>query len=313
MAGRLLRITVSAALLGLAIWLLDVEALKDALFRLDPLILVLTTVVLVVEFPVLGLRWIVLVRGVSPLSALQQMRHYLIGVFLNNFTPGQLGADVYRFLKLKDGAEGKAVLAGILVRERLLGLVSYLLFFELCAAWTLAVAPPQGQGRLVLIGLMGLFGAALAGIAVLPLLLRVSRNFWTTKLPEKYHGAIRLAAAALEVPSVGGFVLLLGLSFAGGCVLWTVAVQLVAWDLGSPGTFAMLGMVAVAADLLRLFPLTVQGIGIREGSFAALFGVLGLDPEQGFVVGAVAYALASVALVLSGVLGRMIPDSIDKT
>ena len=70
---------------------------------------------------------------------------------------------------------------------------------------------------------------------------------------------------------------------------------------------AAIGMIAVLVELVRLVPITIQGIGVREAAYAYCFQIMGHAPENGFVVGAVAYALASLAVILIGVIGYILP------
>ena len=57
------------------------------------------------------------------------------------------------------------------------------------------------------------------------------------------------------------------------------------------------------AELVRLIPLTAQGIGVREGTFAMAFVLVGQSAESGFAVGVIAYLLVSLADVLIGFIG----------
>jgi glycosyltransferase 2 family protein len=61
--------------------------------------------------------------------------------------------------------------------------------------------------------------------------------------------------------------------------------------------------VVVIVELLRLIPVTVQGIGVREAAFAALFALVGQDPASGFVISAVCFVLLNVATLVVGLAG----------
>jgi hypothetical protein len=49
----------------------------------------------------------------------------------------------------------------------------------------------------------------------------------------------------------------------------------------------------------------VQGIGLREGAFATLFGLFGQAHEDGFVLGAIAYIALSLSIVVTGTFGAL--------
>ena len=62
----------------------------------------------------------------------------------------------------------------------------------------------------------------------------------------------------------------------------------------------VLWLVAILADIARWMPLSLQGIGVREAAFATMFVFFGADSAQGFVIGATAYVLLTIAMVISG-------------
>ncbi|MEO0248899.1 MAG: hypothetical protein ABIN58_05020, partial [candidate division WOR-3 bacterium] len=81
------------------------------------------------------------------------------------------------------------------------------------------------------------------------------------------------------------------------------AVRIIALDLGLDVSWSALGTVAILVELIRLVPITLQGVGVREGSFAYLFKSLGESPETGFALGLVSYLALSMAVGLFGFLG----------
>ena len=51
--------------------------------------------------------------------------------------------------------------------------------------------------------------------------------------------------------------------------------------------------IATSVELVRIVPITISGIWLREGTFATLFGMFGYAPESGFVLDAAAYVALS--------------------
>jgi hypothetical protein len=88
-----------------------------------------------------------------------------------------------------------------------------------------------------------------------------------------------------------------------GAAGWCLMVLLIAADLGIFLPVSAILMICTTAELVRLVPFTIQGFGIREGTFALAFVIAGESAEAGFAVGALAYLLVSLAEVLIGVLG----------
>lgn len=300
---------LSAVLFCAAVWLLDWDALLQTLSKIGPVALALTVVVLLLEFPILGYRWHLMVRAYNNLGLIAQLRIYFIAIFFNNFTPGQLGGDIYRFTHHKRiGASGK-VLAALLLRERLIGLVGFLLFFLVCyAAEGFGENIPKGQGADLIRGAAILCVLSLIGLAALPFLAPFLTLFskkislpWIRLLAE-------VAVKTINIDSLRQIAIIMIITMLGTGVVWCGAVKIVAIDLGSNASFFVLGMVAVLADLLRLVPVTIQGVGVREAVFAGLFGAFGLPPEEGFVIGLIAYVCLSLATVTIGMIGKLMPQ-----
>lgn len=306
--GRLLRLAVSAGLLALAVWLMDWDGVRKALGALDGTSFVIAVALLACEFPVLGLRWFLMIRNLAPLPATEHLRRYLMAVFLNTFTPGQLGGDVYRFVDLRRNGASGARLAARLVQERALGLIGYLAFFDLCLLIHLAsaAAPWSGLNSALALAGAGFATVVLAAPFVAPLLLRVplSARWRQTSLVSRAHA---LLADSVDFGTPGNYARLVGLSMIGGGLIWTVGVWVVARGIGMPASFAILGMTAVVVDIVRLVPVTIQGIGVREAGFALVLGWFGYDVEQAFILGAVVYAAVGVATLAAGALGRLMP------
>jgi uncharacterized protein (TIRG00374 family) len=299
---------LSATLLFAAVWLLDWDALLQSLSKIGPVALALTVVVLLLEFPILGYRWHLMVRDHNHLGLAVQLRIYFIAIFFNNFTPGQLGSDIYRFTHhKKTGASGK-VLAALLIRERLIGLAGFLLFFLICyASEGFGENIPKGPGADLIQGAAILCVVSLIGLAALPFLAPFLTSLSKKMSPPWIKLLAEVAVTTTNIGSLRQIAVIIILTVLGAGVIWCGAVKIVAMDLGSNASFFMLGMTAVLADLLRLVPVTIQGVGVREAVFAGLFGAFGLPPEEGFVIGLVAYVCVSLATVTIGIIGKLMP------
>jgi len=299
---------VSVGLLALALWLLDWDALTNAFQQLDWPITLAALGVLLLEFPVLGFRWVLLVKHELPLTKYEIVRRYLIAVFFSTFTPAQLGTDAHRFFDLKKAGAHGSRLIGLMIYERIVGLGSFIIFFLACftVAWTGGQLLPTSEAWIIF--------AAVPILTVVGVLLIFRRillpvlNWIFRRLPSRWVKPVMDGAhAALQPSPSGGRYGVWLLSVCGGCVIWTTAVWLVAADVGAEIPIAVIGITAILTDLVRLFPISIQGIGIREVTFAYLFQAAGYSAEDGFVVGVVTYALVGLAVILIGVIGYLLP------
>jgi len=86
-------------------------------------------------------------------------------------------------------------------------------------------------------------------------------------------------------------------------MVWILAVHVIAIDLNVNISLLTLGVIVVLVELVRLVPVTIQGIGVREGAFAYFVGIVGESPESGFVLGTVSYLALTFSILISGAVG----------
>jgi hypothetical protein len=185
----------------------------------------------------------------------------------------------------------------------MIGLASYLTLFLLGAiAFELTDQgiglPAVSRAGVHLLELC--FGATLGFLLVLPQLLGVAE-----RMTRRFGVASQILAVihpACSVWSVRALLPVLCLSLV-GTAGWCLIVLLIANDLGIDIQVPALLMISTTAELVRLVPLTVQGIGVREGTFAMAFVLAGQSAESGFAVGVLAYLLVSLADLLIGFIG----------
>ena len=257
----------------------------------------------VVEFPLFAWRWHLIVGRTGTMPARRHVEMYFIAGFLGLFTPGQLGADAYRLVLLR--REGVRTRLGLtlLLRERLLGLSSYLLFLAAAAAMALSTEtgiPARGRGFLLLcavlsaVGIIGLFSARYVTYLLRLLSLRRAHRY--------IRDILRLVHHAFRFRSGGEAAGLLGISLIGAAT-WVAAYEVAARLIGVEIGFFLLGAVVIVVELIRLVPVTVQGLGVREAAFAGIFAMIGQDAAAGFVICAMCYLLLNVAILIGGLTG----------
>jgi glycosyltransferase 2 family protein len=271
--------------------------------------LTMSTVLLVLisilsGFPFLAWRWHLIVREESSQPARRHVETYFIAAYLGAFTPGHLGTDVYRVVSMRTQGVRMSPIVAMLLRERLLGLFGYLLFLAIAASIALQIderIPAEGRGFLLLCAVLSGFGvAAIIGARYVFYLLRLISirrvQRYITDLLELINRAFRFRRLAEAAK-------LLGLTIIGDVNLWVLAFYIVALAIGVDISFFLIGAIVIIVELVRLIPLTVQGIGVREAAFAALFALVGQDPATGFVIGTVCFVLLNVATLIVGLAG----------
>ena len=284
-----LKWTASLALLAAGLVLLDWTAMLASATRLTLWGFLCAVLIACAQFVPLLVRWYRLAGAEGTLYACSA--RYLYANLLNAISPGNLGGDVYRFFAFRSTQRSGATLVGILLRERLLGLTSMMI--GLLAGIVGMELTGAGPGEAIW-RLLGLAAAASLGVLFwLPRLI----GWWP--LPQRWREplqeALRSGSARGNASLVGWSLLALG--------VWVATVQFVAVRLGVDVPWLVLLAIVTSAELIRIVPITVQGLGLREGAYAALFGLAGYPAESGFVLGATAYLAHGAALVITGALG----------
>lgn len=307
---RLLKALVSVALVVLAFSMLDWEGVGQAITRLEPAGMALAFVCCFSQFVFMGLRWYRLVRGHCSCRLLPLFKGYLYSSMLNTFTPANVGGDVYRYMQLRGKVSSGLTVLQSLIEERLLGLFSFLLTATACIAAFIFTSDLSSEAHWFF--LMCLLGAV-AGcvfLLLLPMLGKGVASLLARRFPGKTLDVIRREGVGTTVRLRKENLPLWLLSLAAVCV-WIGTCWIVAEQVGVGLPLPMLGAVVVLVELLRLVPVSIQGIGVREGGFAYLAHLMGGDPESGFLCAAISYLLLNAVFCSNALLSLALPGDLE--
>lgn len=241
-------------------------------------------------------RWNVLLRGRGiqlPFATLA--RSFLVGRFLGAFTPSTTGLDGYRLYDVQKRTGDLAGSTAVIAIEKLVGLVGMatvclcLLPFGLSErlGWT-AVAVALGMAGVALLGLFVL-GSPTRARSVFAMFPRPIRGR-AEKIADALSGSglsMRTLGPALALGIVSH--LALSSTFAASGLAVHVAVPV--------ATLLSVGNAIVIAVLL---PISIGGIGVREGVAVALLAGAGVDTSDAVLLGLVSYLTGQVPALLGG-------------
>jgi uncharacterized membrane protein YbhN (UPF0104 family) len=263
--SKILRFVISVGLLGWLAARTDWDQIGRAFHRLRPEWW-LAAVGLYVAVQVLSAyRWRLLA---GPLGFDRPLRHltgfYFIGMFFNLFLPTSVGGDVVRAWYL-DGGSGRRLAAFLSVFiDRLSGLVVLLAMASVAMALCPIALPAW-----VPCSVWGCGGGALAGLLLLPLLVRCTGRFSRARRLAQAarlylgHPRLLLASSALSLLVQAANVL----------AVWLVAQAL---GVSVPGSYYWI--VVPMVSLLTLIPVSLNGMGVREGGMVLFLAPLGVSP-----------------------------------
>ncbi|HWO02233.1 MAG TPA: lysylphosphatidylglycerol synthase transmembrane domain-containing protein [Blastocatellia bacterium] len=252
-------------------------------------------------------RWsaILEVRG-HKVETRRLFLYYLIGAFFTNFVPGgSASGDVARLIYVDREIRDKAFVLSTLIYERLVGAFTLLLIglvatlssraFDQYASTVYFAEVVLGLGLLAAATLMSNYVSS----RLARLMRMVGARFKVGRVGEAAARTIeaiselrsnrkmlaRTVAISVAVRIVWGL----------GCFAVARALDL---PLGLPIVFAFISLV----DLLRLMPLSVGGLGVREWLIIVLFAGVGISRERALTFSILAFAPIYLTAIVGGIV-----------
>jgi uncharacterized membrane protein YbhN (UPF0104 family) len=300
----LLKILVSAGLLVYFFTRIHIERFFQTFATADLFYIGVALVVYLLSQFVSALRWIVLSRPLgfkTPLLVL--IRYYLVGMFFNLFAPGTVGGDVSRIYYLaRDGEEnlnkklgGATMHAAVSVFiDRVIGMAVLVWL----GALGLLLFPQYAVPAAVRHVTYALAGAFLIGGILMPVLRRI--------LPADGHPILvklRVAVRTYQahwqaIPQA------ICLSFLVHFVqAWIHMVLGWAIQIDIPYSFCIILYPLVGT--FSALPVSLNGIGLREGGYLFLFQFIGVGSEKGVAFGLLLFVIVALDSLIGGVLFLM--------
>lgn len=296
----LLKLLVSGGLIAYFLSTMDVGRLLQTFARARFSYIVVALGVYLVAQTVSAVRWATLARPLGIRTPFKDLiQYYLIGMFFNLFAPSTVGGDVSRVYYLVKDEEAQAQGRSVttvhatmsVLMDRAIGMVvlvwlgaaGLLLFPAYDVPWSV---------RSVTFGLAAglLLGALLAPVLRWflpedghPLAVKLRLALHSYRL----HWRALLAAAALS--------LVVHLIQA-----WMHTVMGRALDLEVPFSFSLI--VYPLVGTFAAIPITLNGLGLREGGYIFLLAVIGIGSEQGIAFGVLLFLIVALDSLIGGLL-----------
>lgn len=282
-----LKIAVSAAVLALLFSKVDWGRAAALLVGVHPLALVALLAIYSADRVLMALKWHQLLHVLDTrLSRPAAIRVYYESSFVGFAMPlGGLGPDIVRYLRLRGRAIPSHVTLVSILMERYIGLLATLTLVVVGFAALAAIAPEPALARFARLTAGGALAAAVAaGLALLvPGLRRTARRLLSRS--RRIESLLGKHAAAVGAYSSRHGVL--AVNFALSVLEQTTPI----WSywigsraLGTPLPLAVCVAVAPVVVVVSRLPISFGGIGLREGSAAALLVALGYDYSESMVL-----------------------------
>ncbi|MHB1253923.1 MAG: lysylphosphatidylglycerol synthase transmembrane domain-containing protein [Candidatus Humimicrobiaceae bacterium] len=269
-----------------------------------------------VGISLLVLRWQILLKTQKIKASFGfLLGSYLVGFFFNNFLPTSIGGDVYRIYdtsKLKHSSGMKA--ASIVLMERTTGIVSSIiyLFFALAIGFVktsqveLKVGKWDVSNHLLIILIIVFFAVSILVTLVMlfPDAFRLNKLFRKLKFLHKWEDKLKQVYDTFK--SFRKFKLMLLVTIALSLVLqfaFTLNYSFAGMGFGIT-KLSILSYIFIVqlCGILSMIPISIGGIGVREGTFVILVGALGGEKN----IAAIVSIAILIMILLPGVVGGII-------
>ena len=280
-----------------------------ALGNADPLWLLAGIAIYGVVEIIAGVRWQLLLRvqGID-LSWARVFMLLLIGLFFNFFIPGGTGGDLVKVFYLLKETPGKGApaLLSVLV-DRLIGLLALILLAGALIAtqWHWLMSSPATE-KWVWTALAILGGSV---VSIGPSFVLTGFGL-VHKLPARMPGRDKIAELALAYnlygrawrPSLAALVLSIPMH-VGYFAVFYCAARAYQHDGVRIPTFAELCAILPVVNTIAAMPISLGGLGVREGLFQIFLGQLcGVADAVAVIISSTGYFMTLLWGVVGGVL-----------
>ena len=288
---------VSLGILIITVFLLnfDPSSISIILDNLTTINVVIASIFIVLSTLPTLIRWVFIAKkNYISSSAISLINYYYAGFLFNAISPANLGGDLYKFVSVKkDTINSNQDIVNILLHERVYGLIS--LFLIVCMGFL------ASQNHISFINGLWYEIAFTSACLTLLLILFFKKNAIAKLNKIKFLRPILSYINFNRANFIYDINVLL-LSFL-GFFLWAVSIFIICYELNMNLSFSNILIISALVEIIRFIPLTFQGIGVREPSFALLASeFFGSNFEVAFLAGLIIYACLSLVNLSLGAI-----------
>lgn len=298
--STLVKILISGTILYFLFRNMDLGALWETFSSVEPLSVVFVAFLLVFNQSVSSYRWSVILKKDLDVSYLRLLSIYFVGMFFNNFLPTMVGGDIVKgYYLYKYSRKGDVAIASIFM-DRYSG------FAALMVITALTLIP--GYSLIAGTPLPGFFALLLGGFVVMSLIL------WVGPL---HSGAMKLANRVhfyginKKIDTL--YKMLMSYKRRGDILVKAFVCSLIVQcgvmigyyvlgrGLGLELPLAYYFLFIPLTTVIAMLPISLSGLGIREGAFVFLFTMAGATKEQALTLSLLWFAVGVIVSLIGGV------------
>ncbi|SFM82387.1 Uncharacterized membrane protein YbhN, UPF0104 family [Thermodesulforhabdus norvegica] len=236
-----------------------------------------------------SLRWKILAESLGIKEGLSFLFPCALSAnFFSLFLPGTVTGDVIKLLYLGRRGHGKAGIAASILLDRVFGL------FSLVVILGLSPVDPVLRSRVPFMSHLAVVCLSLGALFLtLPL--------WWERVFRLLSSRFSFYPREFVTLKTTGFFAAFAVSLS--CqVISAGAHYIISLGLGLGVTPCFFVFAVPAVGILTAVPVSLHGIGIREGGFVWALGLVGIEPEKALALSITAYSAAFVVGLCGGVV-----------
>ncbi|MFL5733739.1 MAG: YbhN family protein [Chloroflexia bacterium] len=299
------KIAASVLLLAFVLLKVDLTAFLRVVAGANLALILLAAAVAFGAYLINTFKWQVLLSGSGahvPYWDLLWLN--FIGIFYNVVLPGQVGGEVIKGVRLSRAGVAGGIAAISVVADRVTGLLALLVLGVGGAILSPSVTSGRTDLVLWVVGLTLVLGAAtvvlVTGRGVAPVVaagkaLRLPGGNVLSRIGAPFEQLPRgsRGLSSLWLP------MLLALAFQ-LCIVYSNL--LICMALGIPVTYLSLLWVVAVVSFLQSLPISLAGIGVREGAFVYLLGLQGIAAPSALALSLIVFAIQIAMAIVGGLL-----------
>jgi uncharacterized protein (TIRG00374 family) len=284
-----LKLAVTAVLIAIIVWQVDLEEFLAAVHRMNWGYMLAAWMLLFTGLMVSALKWqrLLMIHG-EWFGYTRLFRWYMVGTFLSSFLPSTIGGDGYRIVKTMSTTRSKASAVVAVFADRVSGLL-VLVMLGYAAAISVYLRDQHTLGyTFAMLGTIGL----VCGVLALAAAFYGKLGRWLLGkefVPAAMKSFVDHAGQYKSQPGQITVALLLSLLFH---FIRFGGIWLILQGFEASIRIDEIALVSTLTAMIAAIPITVNGLGLQEGSMFYLLQQFGVPP-------AVAIALALIIRVNS--------------
>lgn len=314
---KILKLAVPIVLLSIIFFKIDIEQLGAVFANSNKQLLLIVFISFPLRYLIFTFRWKIILNkfGNNRIPFFRLLKIIYMGLFVGYFVPTSLGVDIYRVIKLKKNNISH-INIGLIFQEKIMGLVVcalLVLFFSEFIDVNMGDIYPYMKNILYVS-----ITSALVALVVLLLTRESTKAQFILNLAERKltvllkHFSFKFNK---EVKLEDGFMKkVLKISLSPKLILIVILFSVINQCIGA--VFANIAFQSFGINInilfnlfanpllniIFLFPISFGSLGIREGAYILIFGILGINAEISLLVSFVLLVSILINIGIGGIL-----------